>query len=280
MFDDENIYVAARCWDSAPPDKWIANEMRRDANQIRQNDHFGVMLDTFHDRRNGYVFYTNPLGGRIDLTEPTKATRTPTGIRCGTCGPAGSRAAGRSRWRFRSSRCATSRARTRPGAFRCAAPIRRKNEWDHLDAAADRRWAARRASSASRRRRRSSASTCRRPAATSSSSRTGSRGSRPTGLRRRRVDNDPTATSASTRSTASPRISPPTSPCNTDFAQVEVDEQQVNLTRFNLLFPEKREFFLEGRGIFTFAPIPEHRRERRQSTRPTRRRSSTAAGSA
>jgi hypothetical protein len=39
---------------------------------------------------------------------------------------------------------------------------------------------------------------------------------------------------------------------NTDFAQVEVDEQQVNLTRFNLLFPEKREFFLEGRGIFEF----------------------------
>ena len=40
---------------------------------------------------------------------------------------------------------------------------------------------------------------------------------------------------------------------NTDFAQVEVDEQQVNLTRFNLFFPEKREFFLEGRGIFDFA---------------------------
>ena len=33
---------------------------------------------------------------------------------------------------------------------------------------------------------------------------------------------------------------------NTDFAQVEVDEQQVNLTRFNLFFPEKRDFFLEG----------------------------------
>ena len=40
---------------------------------------------------------------------------------------------------------------------------------------------------------------------------------------------------------------------NTDFAQVEVDEQQVNLTRFSLFFPEKREFFLEGRGIFEFA---------------------------
>ena len=40
---------------------------------------------------------------------------------------------------------------------------------------------------------------------------------------------------------------------NTDFAQVEVDEQQVNLTRFSLFFPEKREFFLEGKGLFEFA---------------------------
>ena len=40
---------------------------------------------------------------------------------------------------------------------------------------------------------------------------------------------------------------------NTDFAQVEIDEQQVNLTRFSLFFPEKRDFFLEGRGIFDFA---------------------------
>jgi hypothetical protein len=39
---------------------------------------------------------------------------------------------------------------------------------------------------------------------------------------------------------------------NTDFAQVENDEEQVNLTRFSLFFPEKREFFLEGQGIFNF----------------------------
>ncbi len=38
---------------------------------------------------------------------------------------------------------------------------------------------------------------------------------------------------------------------NTDFAQVEVDDQQVNLDRFSLLFPEKRPFFLENAGFFT-----------------------------
>ena len=37
---------------------------------------------------------------------------------------------------------------------------------------------------------------------------------------------------------------------NTDFAQVEVDDQQVNLDRFNLFFPEKRPFFLENAGLF------------------------------
>ncbi|MDX1547827.1 MAG: DUF5916 domain-containing protein [Rhodothermales bacterium] len=38
---------------------------------------------------------------------------------------------------------------------------------------------------------------------------------------------------------------------NTDFAQVEVDEQQVNLDRFSLFFPEKRPFFLENAGLFS-----------------------------
>ena len=42
---------------------------------------------------------------------------------------------------------------------------------------------------------------------------------------------------------------------NTDFAQVEADEQQLNLTRFSLFFPEKREFFLENQGTFAFGGI-------------------------
>ncbi len=40
---------------------------------------------------------------------------------------------------------------------------------------------------------------------------------------------------------------------NTDFAQVEVDDQQINLDRFNLFFPEKRPFFLENAGVFSVA---------------------------
>ena len=39
---------------------------------------------------------------------------------------------------------------------------------------------------------------------------------------------------------------------NTDFAQADVDDVQVNLTRFSLFFPEKRDFFLENAGVFEF----------------------------
>ena len=44
---------------------------------------------------------------------------------------------------------------------------------------------------------------------------------------------------------------------NTDFSQVEADEQQINLSTFSLFFPEKREFFLENSGIFQFGSSPD-----------------------
>ena len=44
-----------------------------------------------------------------------------------------------------------------------------------------------------------------------------------------------------------------TATVNTDFGETEVDARQINLSRFSLLFPEKRSFFLEGAGVFNFA---------------------------
>lgn len=44
---------------------------------------------------------------------------------------------------------------------------------------------------------------------------------------------------------------------NTDFSQVEVDQEQLNLTRFSLFFPERREFFIENSGSFTFGDVQE-----------------------
>ena len=65
LYDDRFIYVACRCWD-AHPERMVANDMRRDSTNLRQNDNFGIELDTFHDKRNGFVFYVTPVDGMYD----------------------------------------------------------------------------------------------------------------------------------------------------------------------------------------------------------------------
>ena len=65
FFDRDNLYVSARMYDSEP-DKRVATEMRRDANNLFNNDHFGVSFDGFYDRRNGYGFVVNVSGALLD----------------------------------------------------------------------------------------------------------------------------------------------------------------------------------------------------------------------
>src|SRR5262245_17703333 len=65
LFDDDNLYVACRCWDRHP-ERMVLNEMRRDSPNLRNNDNFAVALDTFHDRRNGFLFSITPLGAFFD----------------------------------------------------------------------------------------------------------------------------------------------------------------------------------------------------------------------
>ena len=60
FFDSENLYIAARCWDDHP-ERWVVTELRHDNNNIIDNENLSVALDTFHDRRNGFFFQTNPL---------------------------------------------------------------------------------------------------------------------------------------------------------------------------------------------------------------------------
>src|SRR5436190_406032 len=67
FFDDVNLYIAARNWDSHP-EREVANELRRDNGNILGNENFTFVIDTFHDRRNGYLFQTNLLGGLRDMT--------------------------------------------------------------------------------------------------------------------------------------------------------------------------------------------------------------------
>ena len=76
MFDDKNIYIAARCRDSQPH-RIVANDMRRDGSNVSQNDNLSVVIDTYHDRRNGYEFLMNSIGGAWDtqVTDERDANR-------------------------------------------------------------------------------------------------------------------------------------------------------------------------------------------------------------
>ena len=64
-FDDDNVYVGVRASETHP-ERMVANEMRRDAAGVYQNENFAVAFDTFYDRRNSVNFQFNPVGGRMD----------------------------------------------------------------------------------------------------------------------------------------------------------------------------------------------------------------------
>ena len=252
-FDDENVYVSAKIWDSEGPDGWVANEMKRDGQQLNRNDSFGVWLDTFYDRRNAVGMYGNAIGGVRDFQitnegspnfdwNPIFLTRT-------SVFDGG--------WSIEMAIPFKS-LRYRPGkgqvwGIQMRRLIMRNNEWIYLRALP------------------------------LSVGRTGPLGVLRVSMYGTLVGIEAPPTSRNlevkpygisgfrTDLTADPQISndgyadmgldvkygitenlTADFTYNTDFAQVEVDEQQVNLTRFSLFFPEKREFFLESRGIFAF----------------------------
>jgi hypothetical protein len=251
FFDENNVYVSARNWESQP-NRRVANEMRRDTAQLRQNDTFAVLFDTFHDKRNGYIFYANAIGGMADsqVTDegpPNADWNTVWDVRTGEFDGG---------WviemaiPFKSLRYQPGRDQTWGVNLRRV--VRWKNEWSYL-AQVPR------------------ALTTFRGILKVSSAATLEGMQVPSGSRN--LEFKPFALAGvSTDNTVTPRLSNDTSAriggdikygitqnitadltINTDFAQVEVDEQQVNLTRFNLFFPEKRDFFLEGLGTFAFA---------------------------
>src|SRR6478752_1780153 len=58
FFDNDTLYIAARNWDSHP-ERMVLNELRHDSSSIIQNEQITVILDTFHDKRNGFLFLVN-----------------------------------------------------------------------------------------------------------------------------------------------------------------------------------------------------------------------------
>ena len=250
FFDESNVYVSARLWDSAPESQWVANEMRRDAtNALYTNERFGATIDTFYDRRNGVSFQVSPIGGFADFEVSNESF---------------SNADWNPVWDLRTGRfdggwtvemqIPFKSLRFNPGVsqvwgLQLARNIGWKNERTFLNPV---------------------------PISGGSGEFRVSTFGTLTGIEvpagNRTFEIKPYAIgSLATDVNTVPRISNEGDgnfgfdvkygvtqnltadfTYNTDFAQVEVDEQQVNLTRFSLFFPEKREFFLEGRGIFDF----------------------------
>ncbi len=65
LYDDDNLYIGIYCFDSAGEKGLVFNDVRRDFPPF-ENDVFGVLLDTFDDNRNGFLFSTNPKGAKRD----------------------------------------------------------------------------------------------------------------------------------------------------------------------------------------------------------------------
>jgi len=253
FFDDRNLYVAARCWDSHP-ERMVANEMRRDHNDINQNENFVVTLDTFYDRRNGFYFQTNPIGALRDqaVTDEgigrnvdwntvwdSKAQRFDQGWTLEMAIP------------FKSLRY--NEGRRQVWGLNMRRAVQWKNEMSFLSPIA--------ASHGGRGVHRfSDAATVvgieiplgsrnieLKPYALSSV--TTNQNAEPPFANRLGGDVGFDAKYGVTRGLIADFT------YNTDFAQIEEDQQQINLTRFSLFFPEKRDFFLEGQGIFAFGGV-------------------------
>ncbi len=64
IYDEQNLYVGVMCFDSAPH-KIVAQKLQRDGG-LDDDDMFAFLLDTYHDKRNAYFFATNPNGAEQD----------------------------------------------------------------------------------------------------------------------------------------------------------------------------------------------------------------------
>ena len=65
LYDSRPLLIAVRAFDTQAAGI-VATEMRRDSDRLLDEDNFQVILDTFNDSRNGYMFVTTPLGAKLE----------------------------------------------------------------------------------------------------------------------------------------------------------------------------------------------------------------------
>jgi len=246
LYTPTTLYVGVICYDS-DAGGILATERRRD-NTLENDDTIAFVLDTFHDHRNAFLFRTNPLGAQYDalITDEGRTVNqewdekwdvvsriTPAGWIAEFAIP------------FKSLRVYEENGAG--WGLDLERVIRRKNEFSYWNS-------------------------YRRGFKLESVSQAGHLDGLDnvlTGLRLRvkpyllggfsRFSDDSRSVTRNASDAGIEvlkyRITPSLTAdltWRTDFAQTEVDDQQVNLDRFPLFFPEKREFFQEGAGVYDF----------------------------
>jgi hypothetical protein len=233
LTDDRSLFIYMRAYDDEP-EKIVANLMGR-GEFFFFDDSFTMVLDTFHDHRNGYFIQVNPNGGRRDgIFEGVSFEESWDGI-----------------WYAKARideegwtaeiELPLQTFSFRPGddawGFNMSRRIRRYNE--------DIRWA-------DPTRERNLVNVSQAGTLEGLSGAQQGLGLRNTiGDDKQNIDPEP---SFDARYRLLPSLTA-SATVNTDFSQTAVDDRQINLTRFALFFPERREFFLQDAGIFSFGGL-------------------------
>ncbi|HUQ85939.1 MAG TPA: RluA family pseudouridine synthase [Vicinamibacterales bacterium] len=250
-YDADYLYIAALCRDS-DPSGIVVNEIRKDF-AGRDQDTFEVLLDTFADRRNGFVFATNSQGAKADTQIANEGRDVNTNWDAVWWVQARKTADGWAaefRIPFKTLRFEAGDGKSWGVNF--ARRVRRKNELSYWSPVS-RAYSIFRASSAGTLAGlppiRQGRNLRIKPFLAAGAVR---------GVGESKFDGDATG-GVDIKAGITPSLTFDAT-INPDFAQAEADEQQVNLTQFSLFFPEKREFFLENAGIFYFGDIPRNSR--------------------
>src|SRR6266516_942146 len=254
LYDDRNLYIGIHAFDSEPS-RINARELVRDAS-FSNDDKVDILLDTYHDKRNAFRFTVNPLGTQQDalITDEGRDVNLSWDspwLSSGHIDQTG--------WIVEIAIPLTT-LRFRQGedtwGLNVARAIRRKNEQD-LWTSWERSFGLERVSQAGelvgmgeiRRRRLYEVKPYLASGWQQGVPRVGLPGfdagvQRKAGLEVAKLGITPSLTAEFT--------------ANPDFGQAEVDNQVVNLSRFSVFFPEKRDFFLENSGVFLFGRPEAH----------------------
>ena len=251
LYDTKNLYVSARNFDPEP-DKAITVGLERDF-VSSNSDIFGLVLDTFHDRRNSFLFLVNPKGAVrdeqtfndsrtiVDAWDGIHTVRTTQQDSSWTV----EMVIPLKTLRFDASR------EPQAWGINFIRRVRRVNETSYW-APLERQYRLHRMSKAGTIEGISGLQQGRnlqiKPYALAGNSRGAQVPAASLGSK--------TDLGGDIKYGVTPSLTLDLT-YNTDFSQVEVDQQVVNLTRFGILFPERREFFIENSGSFTFGDVAE-----------------------